>query len=158
MTRAPVHRGAILLCLAVVACSAGSADETAGDIKAAAQDVRACEVLTLEAATRVIGTGTEQPGDTEQLTCIYSNPGVAMLTIQLGSAAQYDQITIMQPHAALEIGDRGRSNVQQNGAVAVQFVKGAHSATLSLQPLGAAQADYLEPLVTAAREAAGRLP
>lgn len=124
----------------------------------AAQDIRACSLLTLEAATRVLGSGTEQPGDTEQLTCIYSNPGVGMLTIQLGSAAQYDQITIMQPHAVVEIGDRGRSNVQSNGVVSVQFVKGAHSATLSAQPLGSTQADYLAPLVAAAREAAGRMP
>jgi hypothetical protein len=125
----------------------------------ASPEVRACDLLTLDGATRVIGSGTEHPGgDTERLTCMYSNPGVAMLTIQLGSAAQYDQVTIMQPHTAVEIGDRGRSNVQSNGVASVQFVKGAHSATLSAQPLGSAQADYLEPLVAAAREAAGRLP
>ena len=125
---------------------------------AAARDVRACAVLDLAAATRIIGQGTEHPGgDTEAGTCMYVNPGVATLTFQLGPAGQYDQITILQPHTPVEIGERGRYNVD-GSVVAVQFVKGAYSATLSARPISRSQSDYLQPALSGAREVAGRLP
>lgn len=125
----------------------------------AGQEIRACNVLDLQGASRVIGPGTEHPGgDTEPLTCLYSNPGVAMLTIQLWPAASYDQVTILQPHTAVKIGDKARYNVQKNGVVAVQLVKGSHSVTLNVQPMGKPKTDYLEPLLSAAREVAARLP
>ncbi len=124
----------------------------------AGQEVRACDVLDLQGASRVIGPGAEHPGgDTEQGMCLYSSPGVAMLTIQLWPAASYDQVTILQPHTAVKIGDKARYNVQKTGVVAVQLVKGSHSVTLSVQPMGKPKTDYLELLLSAAREVAGRL-
>lgn len=124
----------------------------------AGQDVRACDVLDIQGAGRVIGAGTEHPGgDTEQLTCLYSNPGVAMLTIQLWPAESYDQVTILKPHTPVQIGDKARYNVEKTGAVAVQLVTGSHSVTLSVRPMGKSRTDYLEPLLSAAREVAVRL-
>jgi len=153
-----------LAALTLSACSAGGAEDAPMD-EAGAQsgvqgsEVRACDLVNLQAATQVLGTGTEHPGgDTEAMTCMYVNPGVGMLSVQLATAEYYDQVTIMQPHTAAQVGDRGRSNVQPNGVVAVQFVRGSHSLTLNVQPLGASQVDYLPPLLTAARDAAGRLP
>jgi hypothetical protein len=124
----------------------------------AGQEVRACNVLDIQGASRVIGLGTEHPGgDTEPLTCLYSNPGVAMLTIQLWPSESYDQVIILKPHTPVQIGDKARYNVEKTGAVAVQLVTGAHSVTLSVRPMGKSQTDYLEPLLSAAREAAARL-
>jgi hypothetical protein len=124
----------------------------------AGQEVRACEVLDLQGASRVIGPGAEHPGgDAERDMCLYSSPGVAMLTIQLWSAEYYDRVTILQPHTAVKIGDKARYNVQKTGVVAVQLVKGSHSVTLNVQPMGKPKTDYLEPLLSAAREVAARL-
>jgi hypothetical protein len=94
----------------------------------------------------------------EQLTCLYSSAGVGMLTLQLGTAELYDQVTILEPHTPVQIGDGARYNVQETGVVAVQLVQGRHSATLSVQPIGTSETDYLEPLLSAAREVAERLP
>ena len=124
----------------------------------AGQEVRACEMLDLQGASRVIGPGAEHPGgDTEQGMCLYSSPGVAMLTIQLWLAEYYDRVTILQPHTAVKIGDKARYNVQKTGVTAVQFVTGGHSVMLNVQPMGKPKTDYLEPLLSAAREVAARL-
>ena len=124
----------------------------------AGQEVRACEILDLRSASRVIGPGAEHPGgDAERDMCLYSSPGVAMLTIQLWPAASYDQVTILKPHTPVQIGDKARYNVQKTGVVAVQLVKGSHSVTLNVQPMGKPKTDYLEPLLSAAREVAARL-
>lgn len=144
-------------------CAAGSADDAPTNDMAQqgspGAEVRACDLVNLQGATQVLGAGTEHPGgDTEPLTCMYVNPGVGMLTVMLATADYYDQVTIMPPHTVVEIGDRGRSNVQPNGVVAVQFARGTHSVTLNVQPLGGPRVDYLPPLLTVAREAAGRLP
>ena len=144
--------GALLL-IALAACGGGTSQGSQ-----AAQGIRACEALDLQGATQVLGTGTEHPGgDTEPLTCVYSNAGVAMLTIQLNPAAAYDQMTILEPHTPVQIGDRARYNVQSTGVVAVQLATGAHSATLSVQPIGTSQTSFLDPLLVAAREVASRL-
>ncbi|MDH5348770.1 MAG: hypothetical protein OEW13_12785, partial [Nitrospira sp.] len=112
----------------------------------------------IQGASRVIRPSTEHPGgDTEQLTCLYSNPGVAMLTIQLWPAESYDQMTILKPHTPVQIGDKARYNVQKTGVVAVQLVTGSHSVTLNVQPMSKPKTDYLEPLLSAAREVATRL-
>lgn len=122
------------------------------------QAVRACDVLDLATAAGVIGADTEHPGgDTEESTCLYSNAGTAILTLQLGSVELYDQISILKPHTAVSIGQRARYNVQPNGAIGVQFIEGAHSATLSVQPIGASRTDYLASMLTAARTVAERL-
>lgn len=124
----------------------------------AGQEVRACQVLDLQGASRVIGPGTEHPGgDTEQLMCLYSNPGIAMLTIHLWPAESFDQMSILKPHTPVQIGDQARYNVQKTGVVAVQLVTGSHSVTLNVQPMGKPKTDYLEPLLSAAREVAARL-
>ncbi len=124
----------------------------------AEQEVRACDVLDLQGASRVIGPGAEHAsGDTEQDLCQYSSPGVAMLTIQLWQAEYYDRMTILKPHTSVQIGDKARYNVQKTGVVAVQFVKGSHSVTLNVQPMGKPKTEYLEPLLSAAREVAARL-
>ena len=166
MARFCVGLGAMLSVIVLAACGAEPAENSqpAGDVAAlsggtSGQIIRACDLLDLTAATRVIGSGTEQPGgDMEELTCMYSNPGVAVLTIQLGGAELYDQITILPPHTSVQIGDQGRYNVQGTGTAAVQFAKGAYSVTISVQPFGTSQAAYMESLLAAAREAAGRLP
>lgn len=124
----------------------------------AGQEVRACEILDLQGASRVIGPGAEHPGgDAERDMCLYSSPGVAMLTIQVWPAEYYDRVTILQPHTPVQIGDKARYNVQKNGVVAIQLVSGSHSATLNVQPIGKPKTDYLEPLLSAAREVAARL-
>lgn len=154
MTFSYAKLGVPLLFLALVAAMANGLPQAW-----AGQEVRACDVLDLQGASRVIGPGTEHPGgDTEPLTCLYSNPGLAMLTIQLWPAESYDQVTILQPHTPVKIGDKARYNVQENGVVAVQLVTGSHSATLNVQPMGKPKTDYLEPLLSAAREVAARLP
>ena len=164
MTQSYVGLGALVSIMALAACGGEPANKppSGGDVAAvagSAQRVRACELLDIEAATRVIGSGTEHPGgDAEEQTCIYSNPGVATLTLQLGTAELYDQVTIMQPHTAVQIGSAGRYNVEATGVAAVQFVKGAYSVTLSARPLGTNDTQYLEPLISVARETADRLP
>ncbi len=168
MWQLSVGLGAILSVLTLAACGADPAVETrsAGDVarpagsqRSAGARVRACDLLDLETASRVIGSGTEHPGgDTEEGVCIYSNPGVAMLTLRLDRAELYDEVTIMQPHMSVQIGRHGRYNVQDTGVAAVQFAQGDYSVTLSVQPIGRSQTEYLEPLLTAAREAAGHLP
>lgn len=157
--------GVALAASILVSCGAEPAREarSEGDVAAPASSqqaaVRACDLLDLEAATRVIGSGTEHPGgDAEEGVCIYSNPGVAMLTLRVGPAELYDEVTIMRPHTSVQIGRQGRYNVQDAGAAAVQFVQGVYSVTLSVQPIGRSQTEYLEPLLTAAREAADRVP
>lgn len=163
MARFGAGLGAIFPVVALAACGAEPAQSTAGGAPVSEAATpgpapRACDLVDLAAATRVIGAGTEQPGgDTEELTCLYSNAGVAMLTIQLAGPELYDQITIMPPHEPVDIGSRGRYSVQENGATAVQFATDAHSVTMSVQPLGTNRVEYLEPLLTAARDAAGRL-
>jgi hypothetical protein len=153
MTLSYAKLGMTLLALALVAGVAKGVQQGW-----AGQEVRACDVLGIQGASRVIGPGTEHPGgDTEQLTCLYSNPGVAMLTIQLWPAESYDQVTILKPHTPVQIGDKARYNVQKTGVVAVQLVTGAYAATLNLQPMGKPKTDYLEPLLSAAREVAARL-
>ncbi|GKS65872.1 hypothetical protein YTPLAS72_31760 [Nitrospira sp.] len=124
----------------------------------AGQEVRACEVLDFQGASRVIGPGAVHPGgDAGRDMCLCSCPGVAMLTIQLWPAEYYDRVTILQPHTAVKIGDKARYNVQKTGVVAVQLVKGSHSVTLNVQPMGKPKTNYLEPLLSAAREVAARL-
>lgn len=125
------------------------------------QEVRACHLIDLAAATAVIGAGTEHPGgDTERDTCIYSNPGVAMLTIQTGDAQLYDRITIPEPHTPAALGDRGRQSVQPSGRIAVQFAKGNYSVTIGVQPIGTnnGRPDYLPLVLSAAQQAAALLP
>ena len=147
-----------LLVLVLTACGAGGADETRSDGDVAQQgtagkEVRACDVLDVETAGQVIGSDTENAGgDTEQFICVYSNPGVATLTLQLGSVELYDQVTILEPHTSVQIGEKARYNVQETGVVAVQFAAGDHSATLSVQPIGDSETDYLEPLISAAHD------
>lgn len=168
MARSCAGLGALLSIIAIAGCGADPADDSRSgrEVEAvtrgqegSAQPVRACGLLDLAAATRVIGSGTEHLGeDEEELTCLYSNPGVATLNAQLGTAELYEQITIMQPHTSVEIGGKGRYNVQETGAVAVQFAKGAYSMTLSVQPIGTSETAYLERLLSAAREAASRMP
>ena len=168
MTRSHVGLGAVLPAVALAVCGVGAAaDARSGDDVAvhsapaelSGQDVRACDLLDLEGAIRVIGPDAEpHGGDTAELICMYSDPGVVLLTLQLGRAELYDQITILPPHTPVQIGSTGRYNVQENGTAAVQFAKGNYSVTLSAQPMGSTQAQYLDPLISVAREAAGRLP
>lgn len=122
-------------------------------------DVRACELVDLATAQSVIGPETEHPGgDTERETCLYSNPGVAMLTVQIGAAQLYDQISIPQPHTPVELGDRGRFSMQPSGPIAVEFVKGDYTVTIGVRPFGLPVEPYEEPLMMAARQAVDRLP
>ena len=131
----------------------------AGTLTLEAQDIRACDLLDLTMARGVVGPDTEHPGgDTERETCVYANPGVAMLTIQIGRAELFDQIRILEPHTPESIGDRGRSTVQPSGSVALQFVKGEYAVTIGVSPLGGAPSTgYLTPLRAAALQVADRL-
>ncbi len=165
MDHSPTSLAPATLLLLLTACGAGPpADSPAdqanpGSSAAASPTVRACDLLDLAAATSLLGAGTEHPGDdTERDACTYSRAGVAMLTILIGSADLYDQVTIAPPHTPAAIGDRGRHNVQGSGAVSVQFVKGAYSVTINIQPIGSAAQDYLDPLLATAQEVAGALP
>lgn len=149
----------------LVACGADQPAPQSGSQGApnanAGQEIRACHLIDLAAATTVVGVGTEHPGgDTERDTCIYSNAGVAMLTIQTGDAMLYDRITIPEPHTPVALGDRGRQTVQASGRVAVQFVKGDYSVTIGVQPIGSNQGrpDYLPLVLSAAQKAAAMLP
>ena len=104
MTFSCARLGGTLFVLALVACGI---QEAAWGGDRAGQEVRACKVFDLQAAIQVIGRGTEHPGgDTERLTCMYSNPGVAQLTVQLNPADLYDRITILKPHTPVQIGDK----------------------------------------------------
>ncbi|MEZ4376909.1 MAG: hypothetical protein R3B35_01330 [Gemmatimonadales bacterium] len=157
----------LLLALLLAACGGEPADGSAQvpaappqpGTSVAAGTLRACDLLTLEGATRVMGTDTERPADdTEQASCTYSRPGVAMMTLQIWGAEDYDRATIMQPHVAQAIGERGRSHVAENGATSVQFVQGTHSITMSVTPFGRGPTNFLGPMVTLAREIATRIP
>lgn len=161
----PARRWCLALISALAACGAVGSDDSAGALGEGAgapdgsgQAVRACDLLTLDEATGVIGPGTEHPGgDTEEWTCIYSNPGVALLTVQLYPAASYDEIMILQPHHDLDVGARARYNVQEDGTAAIQFVSGEYAVTLGVRPIGSGEGDFLDPLVAAARRAAADL-
>jgi len=160
----PARITATLILAVLVACggeppaTTGAGNQSA-PVAGASQEVRACDLLDLATAITIIGTGTEHPGgDTERDTCIYSNAGVAMLTIQIGRAELYDQMSIPMPHTAVSIGDRGRYNVQTSGAVAVEFTQGDYKVTLGVRPIGSSNSSHLDPLLAAARGVAGQLP
>ena len=148
----------------VAACGAFGEEGTANrgepgtDGSSAVQAVRACDLVDLASAGRIIGPDAEHPGgDMEEWTCVYSSPGVALLTVQLAPAVSYDEVTILQPHSALDVGERGRYNRQEDGPVAVQFVSGEWSVTMGVRPMGVPDVDYFDPLVAAARDVAGQL-
>ena len=155
-------RLALALMLAVLVACGGEPPSTArggGPSTLSTQEVRACDLLDLATAASIIGSGAEHPGgDTERDTCLYSSPGVALLTIQIGSSDLYDQISIPQPHTAVSIGDRGRYTEQASGTTAVEFVKGDYTATIGVRPIGSQASAYLDPLLAAARSVASRLP
>lgn len=163
MIRSSIRRRALLGALLMAACGGDPADG-AGQVpdpgaSVAAGELRACNLLTLEGATRIMGEDTERPGeDTEQASCTYSRPGSAIMTFQIWGADDYDRMTIMPPHTPQAIGERGRSNVAENGATAVQFVKGRYSFTMSATPIGREPPDYLAAMVAVAQEIATRIP
>lgn len=76
---------------------------------------------------------------------------------QAGPPLTRDSLARNQP-ASVRVAALARYNVQETGVVAVQFVAGAYSATLSVQPMSGVQSDYQEPLISVAREVASRLP
>ena len=107
----------------------------------------------------VIGGDAMNPGDTEETSCIYLNPGVAILTVRIDTAELYDQLPIGTPHTAETVGERGRSLRRDSGGAAVQFLKGPVSIVLDANPV--AQSDgvnYYPALINAARMAEARLP
>ena len=127
--------------------------------KVEGQEPRACDLVGLTDAAAVIGGDAMSPGDTEQTSCMYLNPGVAILTIRMDRAEFYDQLPISTPHAPESVGERGRSHRRDSGGAVLQFVKGGWSVTLDANPMGGANdVDYHPALVNVAQLAETRLP
>lgn len=165
MIAVPSTLSTVVLLFVLAACGAdrpdalGALEERSAPTGSLAADVRACELVDLATAQSVIGPETEHPGgDTERETCLYSNRGAAMLTVQIGTAQLYDQMSIPPPHTPVDIGDRGRFSMQPSGPIAVEFVKGDYTVTIGVRPLGLPVEPYEEPLMAAARRAADGLP
>jgi len=143
-----------LLTMAGWACPA----ESGSSGRASAQQLRACELVDLPAARTIIGAEATNPSDTEDTTCVYVNPGVAMLSIRIDAGDLYDRLTISLPHTPQAIGEQGRSHVDINGAASVQFLQGGLSITIGVTPIGAGDAvDYLPALLSGAQGAAAKI-
>ena len=153
-----VASGLAVLAVGGWACPADG-PATAGGSGAATEvaQLRACELVNLAAARAIIGADATNPGDTEETTCIYVNPGVAMLTIRIDTGDMYDRLTISTPHTPQAIGEKGRSHAGSNGNVSVQFLQGGMSVTMGANPIGVDPVDYMPALLDGARAAAERI-
>lgn len=101
----------------------------------------------------MVGDGSEES------TCIYQGPdNWALMTIQVSSADFYDVVSIQQSHTAVNIGDKGRSNVDEAGNAAVQFVKGDSSVMISIRVFSQRDNGYAAALIRVATEAAEKMP
>ncbi len=143
-----------LLTVAGWACPA----ESEPDGSASAQQLRACELVDLADARGIIGDEAMNPSDTEHTTCVYVNPGVAMLSVRIDTGDMYDRLTIPVPHTPQAIGERGRSHVDGNGTPSVQFLKGDVSVTMGTTQMAAGDpVDYLPALLSGAQGAAAKI-
>ncbi|MCG8469081.1 MAG: hypothetical protein MJB57_12900 [Gemmatimonadetes bacterium] len=125
-------------------------------------DPLGCTMVDLATVETLLGSGAvdaAEGDDSAPDVCVFQGPeGWALLTIMRHPADLYDQITIRRPHTPAEVGDRGRYNVDEaTGAVAVQFVKGDASVTLSLQMLSEREGDFVAPMLDVARAVADRV-
>lgn len=137
-----------LLALAIPGCLAASA--------ALAQ----CPKLSVAEAEGVLGPGVTDitSADDAEFQCFFlGGEPQGSLIIQFGDRGYYQQVSILQPHAPVDVGDEGRSNVDTNGVTAVQFVKGNSSVTMTARSTAPSGGNYLDPLVEAARLIAERL-
>lgn len=118
-----------------------------------------CELLGVADVEKALGSGvTDVSGDEAELQCSFlvgSPP--ATLVIQINPRDYYDTVSILEPHTPVEVGERGRSNVDSNGVGAVQFVQGDKSVTLALRPAQTDDRDDLDGLIALAEVAAARL-
>ena len=118
-----------------------------------------CDVVDVATVESVLGSPiTDLSGDDAETQCVFvGGSPQATLIIQLNTRDYYDQVSILEPHTPVNVGEQGRSNVDTNGVFAVQFVQGDSSATLSLRPVQQGDRDYLAGLVRIAEVVAAEL-
>ncbi len=94
-----------------------------------------CELLSVADAELVLGPSvSDLSGEDAASQCMFigGSPQGAFV-IQFGSRDYYNQVTILPPHTPADIGDEGRSNVDNNGVIALQFVQGDRSVTMPVR-------------------------
>lgn len=124
------------------------------------QEPVACELVDAASAEAVLGSdavdfgGSAAPG-----VCRYDNADHSLvMMVQILPAGLYD-VSPINPHTPVDIGDRGRYGVGASGTAHVQFAKGEFSVTLRVTPMhGPPATDLVDPLIAVARIAAERLP
>lgn len=118
-----------------------------------------CRLLSVADVERVLGPGVNDlSGDDAESQCYFLvGSSQATFIVQIGSRDYYDDVSILKPHTPVDVGERGRSNVDTNGVAAVQFVQGDKSVTLSLRSTRKDGRDNLDALITLAKAAAARL-
>lgn len=118
-----------------------------------------CEFITFDEAQRVLGNDiSDLSGDDASTQCFFlSNSTSAMFIIQINNREYFESVTLQEPFEVEEIGEEGRSRIEDNGAAAVQFVQGDLSVTMSVRPTIAGDTDYLAILRDVAARAAARL-
>lgn len=125
----------------------------------ASKAIADCELLDVADVEAVVGSPvTDVSGDEGQMQCFFvgGSPQVS-LTILVNARDYYDQVSILEPHTPVDVGEQGRSNVDTNGVHAVQFVQGDKSATLALTATQSSDRAYLAGLIEIARIVAARL-
>ena len=117
-----------------------------------------CELLSMADAELVLGPNvTDLSGEDAQFQCMFiGGAPQGTFIVQFADRSWFNQVRILEPHAAVDVGEEGRSNVDTNGVVALQFVQGNRSATLSVRPSSATDRDYLAALETVGKRLAER--
>ena len=118
-----------------------------------------CTWLSVADAESVLGSGvTDVSGEDAPTQCFFVGGSPhGTLIVQFGSREDYDRTTILQPHAPVDVGERGRSNVDSTGTTAVQFMQGGKSVILAARSSQPGKREYLDALIDVARVIAGRL-
>ena len=118
-----------------------------------------CEFVTFDEAQRVLGNDiADLSGDDASTQCFFlSNSTSAMFIIQINNREYFESVTLQEPFEDEDIGEEGRSRVEDNGAAAIQFLQGDYSITMTVRPTTAGDADYLATLREVAARAAARL-
>lgn len=113
------------------------------------QPAQACQLFDAAAAKKVLGTDVTNLSFDATDTCMFmSKDARAQLSVQTANREYYNRVSIMKPFDAIDIGDQARLHQSPKDGMAIQFVKGDVSVTLSVRIMRAADGshDYLKPL------------
>ena len=121
--------------------------------------VPACDLVDFASAETLLGEGaSEISGGADPVLCQYMDvDGLSLLTVQVTEEDIYDVMGIPEPHTDIDVGERARYSTDENGDLALQFIKGGFHVLLRLVP-NPDRPVNIELLKTVARTAADRIP